>query len=285
MGGRREDALAHQLCVRVQSHSRAELSGVEMTTEGVGYAVTVSATATLSDCSVSSLRGLLHQCVSVWNGGTAQLANSHFMGERDGSTCVHVRGHGSHVTARSCFLGNGEFGAVAEDDGKLIALGCESLDTDHAYAVNGGQMELLNCSSDDQYVGCCVDGGHLTATNVTLTNNISYGVSIASGNAQLRGCSVSGSKAEDEGCIGMQFNTNPQFGATEALVQDCTVEEFNNGGICALGRASVTVRGCRSRGNGTAGFRVGGDAHMTVAHSSSYGDTAGCVVNDDSMGN
>ena len=72
----------------------------------------------------------------------------------------------------------------------------------------------------------------------------------------------------------------PQRGVTEARVEDCTVTQNRKGRFHAMGSASVAVRGCFSRDNGGAGFRVGDDAQMTVAHSSSDGDAAGCVAKD-----
>ena len=64
-------------------------------------------------------------------------------------------------------------------------------------------MELLNCSVDGWQSGCCITQGHLTATNVTVTNSVADGFQVLGGNAELRGCSVTGSS----GACGMHFNT------------------------------------------------------------------------------
>ena len=42
----------------------------------------------------------------------------------------------------------------------------------------------------------------------------------------------------------------------------------------------MALRGCRSRDNGGAGFRVREHAQMTVAQSSSDGDAGGCAAQD-----
>ena len=243
----------------------------------VGCALIDSASLTLADCTVSDTETY---CVGV--SGFAQLNNSTLSNREEGD-CVFVCDAGSHVTATSCRLHGGRSGALAMGGGRLTARSCESSGSSFGYYVKGGVMELLNSSTDGCKSGCCVNGGHLTVTNVAVTNSLADGFKVVVGNAELRGCSVTRSNGD----YGMHFNCLPQQGVTEARVEDCTVAQNRKGGFRAQGSASVALSGCRSRDNGGAGFSVGEDAQMTVAHSSSDGDAAGCVaqgVDDDEDG-
>ena len=70
----------------------------------------------------------------------------------------------------------------------------------------------------------------------------------------------------------------------EARLQDCTVAQTDGGGFFALAGASVLEIGCHTRHNREAGSVVDDGAQMTVAHSSSDGDAAGCVVGGEAGG-
>ena len=62
-----------------------------------------------------------------------------------------------------------------------------------------------------------------------------------------------------------------------SYLEDCTLALNSGGGIHALGASSVEVRGCRSRGNGGAGYMAEDDAQLTVFLSSSDGEAEVCM--------
>ena len=130
---------AAQRGVGVHSSGSAELSGVTIAGMFEGCAVTVSATASLADCTVSDST---FDCVAVRGSSAAQLDNCTLT--CDPGDCVRVRNEGSRVTATSCHLRGGRSGAVTADGGELTAHACASYGGCFGYDIIGGLMELLN---------------------------------------------------------------------------------------------------------------------------------------------
>ena len=178
----------------------------------------------------------------------------------------------TRVTATSCnFLHNARAGAEVGVGGTLSLQGCTSRSNSAGYCNVGGVLEIESSERDGDGAGCHVHAGTLTARNVSVTSCTSFGFLVEKGGAALKGCSVTNSLDD-----GMLFRSAP---GTESSVEDCTLAQNQDDGICALEGASVAVRGCRSRDNTHSGYYVGGHARMTVAHSSSDGDGGfGCCL-------
>ena len=119
---------------------------------------------------------------------------------------------------------------------------------------------------------------------MTVTNSFHNGFIVETGNAELRSCSVTSCRL-GRGMVFGGFGPREDGGpSVEARLEDCIVAQNDRGGFHALEGVSVAVTGCRSRDNGGVGFEVEHGGQMTVAHSSSDGDTAGCVAHSDGAG-